>query len=156
MHEIFDHWSEAGHRIGNHTHYHANLNWVDEGKYIHDIERTAELIEPVPRSVLLASLTNNLPAGVSLLRLNVVQKESKLSTAKPAKKYQKARTEKAAAGSLEKLLETAFQRFKLDVEMQEEQTSKAVAEHAEAHEALLHVYWKYGSGVTMPVERNSC
>jgi Tfp pilus assembly protein PilN len=67
---------------------------------------TAELIEPVPRSVLLASLTNSLPAGVSLLRLNVVQKESKLSTAKPATKYQKARTEKAAAGSLEKLLET--------------------------------------------------
>ncbi len=46
MREIFDHWSQAGHRIGNHTHYHANLNWVDEGKYIGDIERTAELIEP--------------------------------------------------------------------------------------------------------------
>lgn len=36
---------------------------------------TAELIEPVPRSVLLASLTNMLPAGVSLVKLNVVQKE---------------------------------------------------------------------------------
>jgi peptidoglycan/xylan/chitin deacetylase (PgdA/CDA1 family) len=46
MREIFDHWSEAGHRIGNHTHYHANLNWVAEDKYIQDIERTAELIEP--------------------------------------------------------------------------------------------------------------
>ena len=47
MREMFDQWSEAGHRIGNHTHYHANLNWVDEGRYIRDIERTAELIEPL-------------------------------------------------------------------------------------------------------------
>ncbi|MEN6576019.1 MAG: hypothetical protein ABFD90_06725, partial [Phycisphaerales bacterium] len=29
---------------------------------------TAELLEPVPRSVLLASLTNSLPAGVSLIK----------------------------------------------------------------------------------------
>ncbi len=36
---------------------------------------TAELLEPVPRSVLLASLTNNLPAGVSLVKLNLIQKE---------------------------------------------------------------------------------
>jgi Tfp pilus assembly protein PilN len=36
---------------------------------------TAELIEPVPRSVVLASLTNNLPAGVSLTKLKLTQKE---------------------------------------------------------------------------------
>ncbi len=36
---------------------------------------TAELLEPVPRSVLLASLTNNLPPGVSLTKLNMIQKE---------------------------------------------------------------------------------
>lgn len=36
---------------------------------------TAELLEPVPRSVLLASLTNNLPAGVSLVDLVVQQKD---------------------------------------------------------------------------------
>ncbi len=36
---------------------------------------TAELLEPVPRSVLLASLTNNLPAGVSLVKLGLVQKD---------------------------------------------------------------------------------
>jgi Fimbrial assembly protein (PilN) len=36
---------------------------------------TAELLEPVPRSVLLASLTNNLPAGVSLVDLTVLQKD---------------------------------------------------------------------------------
>ncbi len=38
---------------------------------------TAELLEPVPRSVLLASLTNNLPPGVSLLKLELVQKQSR-------------------------------------------------------------------------------
>lgn len=38
---------------------------------------TAELLEPVPRSILLASLTNNLPPGVSLLKLDLVQKEPK-------------------------------------------------------------------------------
>lgn len=37
---------------------------------------TADLLEPVPRSVLLASLTNNLPPGTSLVRLDVVQKET--------------------------------------------------------------------------------
>ncbi len=36
---------------------------------------TAELIEPVPRSVLLASLTNTLPIGVSLVKLDVRQAE---------------------------------------------------------------------------------
>jgi hypothetical protein len=46
MKKMFDHWVEQGHRIGNHTHYHANLNWVNESQYIQDIERTAELIEP--------------------------------------------------------------------------------------------------------------
>jgi len=46
MRKIFDHWAEAGHQMGNHTHYHANLNWVGENQYIQDIERTAELIEP--------------------------------------------------------------------------------------------------------------
>lgn len=38
---------------------------------------TAELLEPVPRSVLLASVTNNLPAGVSLLELKLIQKQPK-------------------------------------------------------------------------------
>ena len=37
---------------------------------------TAELLEPVPRSVVLASLTNNLPAGVSLLKIKMIQKEA--------------------------------------------------------------------------------
>ena len=36
---------------------------------------TAELIEPIPRSIVLASLTNNLPKGVSLSRLELIQKQ---------------------------------------------------------------------------------
>jgi hypothetical protein len=38
---------------------------------------TNELIEPVPRSILLASLTNNLPPGVSLSEVNLIQKQIK-------------------------------------------------------------------------------
>jgi len=43
---------------------------------------TAELLEPVPRSVILASLTNDLPSGVSLTELDLDTKETK--TYKPA------------------------------------------------------------------------
>lgn len=46
---------------------------------------TAELLEPVPRSVLLASLTNNLPSGVSLVELDVQTKETKITPPKKAK-----------------------------------------------------------------------
>ena len=38
---------------------------------------TAELIEPVPRSIVLASLTNNLPQGVSLSKVELIQKQPK-------------------------------------------------------------------------------
>jgi Tfp pilus assembly protein PilN len=53
---------------------------------------TTQLLEPVPKSVLLASLTNSLPAGVSLLRLFMVQKEVKRTSSLPAQtnKYQAA------------------------------------------------------------------
>lgn len=50
---------------------------------------TAELLEPVPRSIILASLTNSMPSGVSLLDFNLVEKETKPATkpaAKPAAK----------------------------------------------------------------------
>jgi Tfp pilus assembly protein PilN len=72
---------------------------------------TAELLEPVPRSVLLASLTNNLPQGVSLLKLSLVQKESRQTgQVTPSSKYQAAQAKKTAAVeekiSQEKLLET--------------------------------------------------
>jgi len=72
---------------------------------------TAQLLEPVPRSVLLASLTNNLPPGVSLLRLYLVQKEPKQVSPPPAptNKYQAAVANKASTAeniSPEQLLET--------------------------------------------------
>jgi hypothetical protein len=56
---------------------------------------TAELLEPVPRSVLLASLTNNLPPGVSLLELHLIQKQSKQKgKAATTSKYQAAQAQK--------------------------------------------------------------
>jgi Tfp pilus assembly protein PilN len=45
---------------------------------------TAELLEPVPRSVVLASLTNTLPPGVSLLEVNLVEKESQAAQTQAA------------------------------------------------------------------------
>ena len=61
---------------------------------------TAELLEPVPRSVLLASLTNNLPTGVSLLELTLIQKEPKQNRQSVAtSKYRAVQAEKAAAQS---------------------------------------------------------
>ncbi len=71
---------------------------------------TAELLEAVPRSVLLASLTNNLPSGVSLLKLSVIQKEPKgTSHSVATTRYQQAQAKNAAAQnqeSPEKLLQT--------------------------------------------------
>ena len=72
---------------------------------------TSQLIEPVPRSVLLASLTNNLPQGVSLLKLGLLQKESarglqSASTSKYKSKQAKKATANAAQFSQERLLET--------------------------------------------------
>ena len=37
---------------------------------------TAELLEPVPRSIILACLTNKLPGGVSLLEFDLEQKKA--------------------------------------------------------------------------------
>lgn len=73
---------------------------------------TMQLLEPVPRSVLLASLTNSLPLGVSLVRLNLIQKEPKQAgnLAAPANKYREAQAKKATTAQAEvtreKLLET--------------------------------------------------
>lgn len=49
LYGVFDHWAEAGHHIANHTHHHANLNWVTVPNYLADIERTETLIEPWAR-----------------------------------------------------------------------------------------------------------
>jgi Tfp pilus assembly protein PilN len=75
---------------------------------------TADLLEPVPKTILLASLTNNLPTGVSLLRLNLVQKEPKNLSgqrgARATSKYKTAQANKSKTDqpeiSRERLLET--------------------------------------------------
>jgi Tfp pilus assembly protein PilN len=71
---------------------------------------TAELLEPVPRSVLLAALTNNLPMGVSLLQLEIIQKEARTKHVAVTSKYKEAQAERATADqakvSQEKSLET--------------------------------------------------
>jgi Tfp pilus assembly protein PilN len=73
---------------------------------------TAELLEPMPRSVVLASLTNSLPAGVSLIKLDLIQKApSKTArSSAPKSKYQAAQqqggSQSQAKRSAEKQLET--------------------------------------------------
>ena len=71
---------------------------------------TAELLETVPRSILLAALTNNLPSGVSLLELRIVQNEPKKTrTTTPTNKYKKIQggsPDSADTVSRERLLET--------------------------------------------------
>jgi hypothetical protein len=59
---------------------------------------TAELLEPVPRSILLASLTNNLPPGVSLSEVNLIQKQSNQNTVvAKTNKYQAAQAQKTVS-----------------------------------------------------------
>jgi Tfp pilus assembly protein PilN len=73
---------------------------------------TMELLEPVPRSVLLASLTNELPGGVSLVNLKLIQKEAKnvQQSPKASNKYAQEQAKKNAATevkpSREQLMET--------------------------------------------------
>ena len=80
---------------------------------------TMELLEPVPRSILLASLTNNLPPGVSLSDVDLIQKQMKQNpTIATTSKFQSARDQNAngsqqngksqnqASENPEKLLET--------------------------------------------------
>jgi len=73
---------------------------------------TAELIEPVPRSVLLAALTNNLPPGVSLLQLSLIQKEPKNkpgSTTAGTSKYKAAQARKASESEVRLSREKALE-----------------------------------------------
>ena len=41
---VFDHWTDQGHHVANHTHHHPSINWVDAATYIGDIERTEAII----------------------------------------------------------------------------------------------------------------
>jgi len=73
---------------------------------------TAELLEAVPRSIILASLTNNLPSGVSLLDFGLQEKETQIykSAAKntTSSRYSKANAT-AAAGEPQKTVSTNLQ-----------------------------------------------
>lgn len=57
---------------------------------------TAELIEPTPRTVVLAELTNTLPSGVSLRNVKLLEKEVTAATA-PAPKSNSYEQAKASA-----------------------------------------------------------
>lgn len=74
---------------------------------------TAELLEPVPRSILLASLTNNLPSGVSLIKLEFIQKAPKQQKPVAASsQYQALRDDQQVAHSKlspEQSLETSME-----------------------------------------------
>ncbi len=78
---------------------------------------TAELIEPIPRSVLLASLTNTLPPGVSLIKLDLTQKQDKSrgSSATPKPKYQAAQGKSAPAAEAKGSGENAVE-IHMDIE----------------------------------------
>jgi len=73
---------------------------------------TAELLEAVPRSIILASLTNNLPSGVSLLDFGLEEKETQIykSAAKntTSSRYSKANVT-AAASEPQKTVSTNLQ-----------------------------------------------
>jgi hypothetical protein len=61
---------------------------------------TAELIEPAPRTVILAELTNTLPSGASLRNVKLIEKEIAATTAAPASKpstYDQAQAASATA-----------------------------------------------------------
>ena len=79
---------------------------------------TAELLEPVPRSVLLASLTNSLPAGVSLIKFDLIQKEEKNRGPQDRaskSKYQAAQAKTGAAPESPASAEKAYS-VRMDIE----------------------------------------
>ncbi len=70
---------------------------------MHTAMLTAELIEPVPRSVLLAELTNSLPNGATLLKLNLKQKKATVQQKRATiGKYEAAQAAKTSNGKTKK------------------------------------------------------
>ena len=73
---------------------------------------TAELLEAVPRSIILASLTNNLPSGVSLLDFGLEEKETQIhktaANNTTSSRYSKANAT-AAANEPQKTVSTNLQ-----------------------------------------------
>lgn len=84
----------------------------DRSKMMKAALTTTELLEPVPRSVLLASVTNSLPMGVSLSKLKLVQRQpqGQRNSNSSASKYARVQAEKTKtqSKSAEKLLETSI------------------------------------------------
>ena len=77
---------------------------------------TAELIEPVPRTILLADLTNALPGGVSLRKIKLVEQQIASVKTKGGSSYDKA---KAAAENKKtdgKLPEVQLTKTNLEIE----------------------------------------
>ena len=74
---------------------------------------TAELIEPTPRTVILAEITNTLPSGVSLRTVKLLEKELIAATAAKPNSYEqaKAAADKAggAAVALKPTIETSIE-----------------------------------------------
>ena len=82
---------------------------------------TAELLEPVPRSVLLASLTNNLPSGASLVKLDVIQKDpaggtNRRKRSSKSSKYRQANGQGAGGASGSK--QSAEQRLETHMDIE--------------------------------------
>jgi len=60
---------------------------------------SASLMEPVPRSLLLATITNDLPAGVSLTEFKLVSKNIKLQPTAGKGKSSRSRNKKSRSSS---------------------------------------------------------
>jgi Tfp pilus assembly protein PilN len=70
---------------------------------------TAELLEPMPRSLILASLTNNLPSGVSLLELRLNETELKTNTHAPKTGQYQKNTQKPVSTNQKPATETSIE-----------------------------------------------
>lgn len=44
--KILDTWCEAGHHVGNHTHQHISLNWIDADTYVSDVDKSEQILRP--------------------------------------------------------------------------------------------------------------
>ncbi|MFN6547354.1 polysaccharide deacetylase family protein [Mycolicibacterium nivoides] len=44
--KILDDWCAAGHHVGNHTHQHISLNWIDADTYLGDVDKSEKILSP--------------------------------------------------------------------------------------------------------------
>lgn len=43
--DILDDWMAAGHYVGNHTHQHISLNWLDVDTYLRDVDASQKILD---------------------------------------------------------------------------------------------------------------